>query len=319
VALIRWGTRAEQQTLTGTLANIEQRVREAGFEPPAVIVVGEVVRQRETLAWIERKPLFGRRILVTRSRAQASELADRIDELGGEPYEFPVIETRWPETGGAEQAIRRAFDQAESYDWVILTSVNGVDYFFRWLERCDTDIRRFHRARFAAVGPRTAEALAARGIRPDALPEQFQAEGLLEALEGRIRSGQKALLPRGDLARDALPRQLALLGVEAVEIDVYETVPADSRDPFLLEMLKEGAIHAVTFTSSSTIVHLLRALERLGAPDPATLLEAARIVCIGPVTARTAEEHGLKVAATAERSTMEGLTDALCRLWRASD
>ncbi|WP_276352847.1 uroporphyrinogen-III C-methyltransferase [Cohnella caldifontis] len=319
VALIRWGTRAEQQTLTGTLADIEERVREAGFQPPAVIVVGEVVRQRETLAWIERKPLFGKRVLVTRSRAQASELSERIDELGGEPYEFPVIETRLPESEEAANAVREALGRAESYDWVILTSVNGVDYFFRWLERCGTDIRQFHRARFAAVGPRTAEALASRGIRPEALPEKFQAEGLLEALGEHIRSGQKALLPRGDLARAWLPRELTRLGLEAVEIDVYETVPADGRDPFLLDMLKEGEIHAVTFTSSSTVVNLLEALKRMGAPDPAELLGKTRIACIGPVTARTAEENGLNVAATAETSTLTGLLDALSSLWQASD
>src|SRR5690606_14647091 len=138
------GTRAEQETLVGTLADIAERVERADFKPPAVIVVGEVVRQRERLAWIEGKPLFGLRVLVTRARAQASELADRIEELGGEPYEYPVIETRMPASDEVEASVRKALEQAESYDWVLLTSVNGVDYFFRWLERCGTDIRRFH-------------------------------------------------------------------------------------------------------------------------------------------------------------------------------
>jgi uroporphyrinogen III methyltransferase/synthase len=311
VALIRWGTRAEQRTLTGTLSDIEDRVKQAGFSPPAVIVVGDVVRQRESLAWIENKPLFGVRVLVTRARSQASELVEKIDELGGEPYEFPVIETRFSQSAAAVDAIQAAVAHAESYDWVVLSSVNGVDYFFRWLERTGTDIRRFHRARFAAVGPQTADALTARGVRADVLPEKFRAEGLLESLAQAMKPGQKALLPRGDLARDVLPRELRRLGVEPVEIDVYETVLAGSRDPFLVEMLREGEIHAVTFTSSSTVVNLLEALRRCGVGDPAALLRGVDIVCIGPVTAQTAEEHGLHVTALAATSTIDGLVQAL--------
>ncbi|MDB4867438.1 MAG: cobA [Cohnella sp.] len=311
VALVRWGTRAEQRTLTGTLEDIEERVKKTDFQPPAVIIVGEVVRQRQSLAWIEDKPLFGLRVLVTRARSQASELVDKIDELGGEPYEFPVIETRLPESAEAVEAVRAALAEPESYDWVVLTSVNGVDYFFRWLKSIESDIRRFHRARFAAVGPKTAEALAVRGIRAHTLPEQFRAEGLLDSLADQLKPGQNALLPRGDLARELLPRELERLGVRAVEIDVYETVPTESRDPFLLEMIQNREIHAVTFTSSSTVVNLLDALRRLGAEDPAALLRNVDIACIGPITARTAEENGLHVTALAQSSTIDGLVQAL--------
>jgi uroporphyrinogen III methyltransferase/synthase len=314
VALIRWGTRAEQKTLTGTLADIEERVRREGFEPPAVIVVGEVVRQRETLAWIENKPLFGWRILVTRARSQASELTDRIDELGGEVYEFPVIETRYPASTDAADQISDAILAADAYDWVILTSVNGVEAYFHWLERCGSDIRRFHRASFAAIGPGTAEALARRGIRADVLPEQFHAEGLLESLADRLGPGQTVLMPRGNLARRTLPEELEKRGVKVVALEVYETVPADNRDPFLLEMIRNREIHAVTFTSSSTVVNLLDALKRLGAEDPAGLLKDVPIACIGPVTAKTAQEHGLTVTATAESSTLDGLVQTLCML-----
>jgi uroporphyrinogen III methyltransferase/synthase len=311
VALVRWGTRAEQRTITGTLADIEERVKETDFQPPAVIIIGEVVRQRQSLAWLEEKPLFGLRVLVTRARSQASELAQKIDELGGEPYEFPVIETRLPESPEAAKAVREALAEPESYDWVVFTSVNGVDYFFRWLNSIESDIRRFHRARFAAVGPKTAEALAVRGVRAQVLPEQFRAEGLLESLADRIKPGQKALLPRGNLAREMLPRELERLGIRAVEMDVYETVPTESRDPFLLEMIQNREIHAVTFTSSSTVVSLLDALRRLGAEKPAELLRDVDIACIGPVTARTAEEHGLRVTALAQSSTIDSLVQAL--------
>lgn len=313
IALVRWGTRAEQETLVGTLADIAERVERADFKPPAVIVVGEVVRQRERLAWIEGKPLFGLRVLVTRARAQASELADRIEELGGEPYEYPVIETRMPASDEVEASVRKALEQAESYDWVLLTSVNGVDYFFRWLERCGTDIRRFHRAKFAAVGPKTAEALAARGIRADLQPAVYTAEGLLDELaaQSAIAPNDKVLLPRGNLARDLLPEELGRRGAIAVDIDVYETVSVGAEDAFLLDLLQKERIHVVTFTSSSTVRGLLDALRRLGAEDPVALLGRAAIACIGPITADTARQCGLRVDIMAQASTLEGLVDAL--------
>ncbi|WP_080836991.1 uroporphyrinogen-III C-methyltransferase [Cohnella massiliensis] len=311
VALVRWGTRAEQETLVGTLEDIERKVNEANFEPPAVIVVGEVVRQRETLRWIEDKPLFGCRILVTRARSQASELADKIDELGGEAYEFPTIETRPQQDPGRVERIRAALAEAETYDWIILTSVNGVEFFFRWLEANRVDIRRFHRASFAAVGPKTAEALQARGIVADVLPEKFQAEHLLESLKSRLVSGQKALLPRGDLARKQLPKELKALGIETVELDLYETVLPVVQDELLPELLREGAIHIVTFTSSSTVTNLFAALLQAGIDDPLALLEGVEAACIGPVTAMTAEGLGLKVTIAPKEATIDGLVQAI--------
>lgn len=313
VALVRWGTRAEQATLTGTLEDIEAKVREADFQPPAVIVVGDVVRQREELRWVEDKPLFGQRVLVTRARAQASELSARIDELGGEPYEYPVIEAKMPEDPAVHEAVKAALAEAETYDWVILTSVNGVDFFFRWLELCGVDIRRLHRAEFAAVGPATAAALKARGIIASAMPEKFLAEGLLDSLAPMLKPGQKALLPRGDLARAWLPQELRKLGLTAVELDVYENALTAPKDEFLLEVLREGGIHAITFTSSSTVTNLLEALRRSGAERPEELLRGIDIACIGPITAKTAEENGLTVTACAEPSTIEGLVQALVR------
>jgi len=311
VALVQWGTRAEQRTVVGTLGDIEAKVKAANLQPPAVIIVGEVVRQREALAWVESKPLFGQRVLVTRARSQASELAAKIDELGGEPYEFPVIETKLPVTKEAEEAIERALAGPEEYDWVMLTSVNGVEYFFRWLDRFGIDVRRFHRAKFAAVGPKTAEALALRGIRADLLPESFRAESLLESLEGQVAEGQRALLPRGDLAREILPKELRAKGVDAVEIDVYETTLAVPKDVWLPEMLANGDIHVVTFTSSSTVVNLLEALRRAGIEDPRKALARCEIACIGPVTAKTAEENGLIVSVVPEDYTIDGLVQAL--------
>ncbi|WP_322907951.1 uroporphyrinogen-III C-methyltransferase [Paenibacillus campi] len=313
VALVRWGTRAEQETLVGTLKDIAAKVEAANFKPPAVIVVGEVVNLRERLHWAEQLPLFGKRILVTRARSQASELVDRIDELGGEPYEYPVIETVMPTAPETQQGIAQALATLEQYDWVFFTSVNGVDYFFRHLEQQGRDIRALHRARIAAVGPATRDALRNHGICATTLPQKFHAEGLLEHLTGELMTGQKVLLPRGDLARAWLPQALTELGLSVTEIDTYETVLVGEDDLELKKLLAEQAIHAVTFTSSSTVTNLLTALRKLGFDDPVAALANSTIACIGPQTAKTAAENGLQVDLLAESSTIDGLIDVLCR------
>lgn len=311
VALIRWGTRVEQETITGTLATIDAIVKAANFQPPAVIVVGEVVLQREKLRWYENKPLFGMRVLVTRAREQASELADGIEALGGEPCEFPVIETREPADAEAIAHLRYCYEDAESYNWLMFTSVNGVDYFFRFLRRFGMDIRRFHAAKIVAVGPKTADALIGKGLTVEELPVKFHAESLLERLDSLIKPGERALLPRGNLARKVLPQELAAKGVEVVEIDVYETAVAEIQDEQALEWLQEGGIHLITFTSSSTVTNLLTILKQKGIEDPVKLLEGIPIASIGPITSKTIEEAGLQITVEAEASTLESLIGAI--------
>ncbi|QHW34151.1 uroporphyrinogen-III C-methyltransferase [Paenibacillus rhizovicinus] len=311
VALIRWGTRVEQRTVTGTLETIEAIVKAADFKPPAVIVVGDVVLQREKLNWYERKPLFGTRVLVTRARAQSSDLSERIEALGGEPCEFPVIETRPASQPDAVAELEAALADAERYDWLMFTSVNGVDYFFESIKKLRIDIRKFHRARIAAVGPKTAEALEKRGLAVDVLPVKFQAEDLLVSLYDQLEPGQRVLLPRGDLAREVLPRELKARGLEPVEIDVYETVIAQDQDEEVLEHLRSGGIHVITFASSSTVTNLLEVLRRMGVEQPLELLKGIDIACIGPVTAKTAVEAGLTVTIQPEDATIDGLIDAI--------
>ncbi|MDF2834743.1 MAG: uroporphyrin-III C-methyltransferase [Paenibacillus sp.] len=315
VALVRWGTRVEQQTIVGTLATIEEIVKAANFQPPAVIIVGEVVLQRDKLRWYERKPLFGTRVLVTRARAQASELSERIEELGGEPCEFPVIDIREPNGEAAISVLQEKLAAAGSYQWLVFTSVNGVDYFFRWLRRFKLDIRSFAAARIVAVGPKTAEALESRGLQVEELPVKFHAESLLERTQGWMSPGERALLPRGDLARDVMPRLLKERGVEAVEIDVYETVLADTQDDYVLEWLKEKAIHLITFTSSSTVTNLLTLLRKNGIEDPAAALAGIPIASIGPITSETVRESGFEVTIEAEEATIDSLLDAIAG-WR---
>lgn len=315
VALVRWGTRADQETLSGTLADIEARVKAADFQPPAVIVVGEVVRQREMLRWAEELPLFGKRIVVTRARSQASELVERIEELGGEPYEFPVIETVMPQGADGREAVAEALRRLETYDWVFFTSVNGVEFFFRHMAELRLDVRALHGAKLAAVGPATAEALAQRGLIAEELPAKFQAEGMIETLGPRLSAGQKVLLPRGDLARDWLPDKLTELGLSVTVADTYETVLAAEEDEELLKLLQEGRVHAVTFTSSSTVRNFMEALGRMDA-EPLRLLSGVTIACIGPLTERTALELGLPRGLLAQEATMDGLVQELCR-WNA--
>lgn len=316
VALVRWGTRADQETLTGTLADIEAKVKAADFQPPAVIVVGDVVLQREQLKWVEAMPLFGKRIVVTRARSQASELVDRIEELGGEPYEFPVIETIMPEGAEKKAKIAAAFGALESYDWVFFTSPNGVEFFWRHLAELGADIRGLHRARIAAVGPGTAAALAQRGVIAEELPAKFQAEGLIETFGPQLLPGQNVLLPRGDLARDWLPDKLRELGLQVTDVDTYETVVTGEDDDELLKLLEEGRVHAVTFTSSSTVRNFIHILKRMGLEEPLPLLANVKIACIGPLTEQTAVEAGLTPGLLPEEATIDGLVQELCR-WNA--
>lgn len=311
VALIRWGTWMEQETLTGTLETIVEQIREANFQSPAVIIVGEVVKLREKLAWFEKKPLFGQRILVTRARNQASDLVDAIDDLGGEALEFPVIQLQAPTNPTIKDQLTQALGKLQDYDWAVFTSVNGVEYFFRSLAENGIDIRGLGKARIAAVGPKTAEALRERGLITEALPSKFQAEDLLESLLPELISGQNILLPRADIARDYLPKKLEELGLNVTEIDVYENVVCTDHGDEVLALLREQAVHVITFTSSSTVTNLFEALKQLGVTEPLELLSNIEIACIGPITAKTAESLGLKVSCIAEEATVASLIQAL--------
>lgn len=314
VALIRWGTRVEQETLTGTLETIVEQVREANFQSPAIIIVGEVVKLRGTLAWYEKKPLFGKRVLVTRARSQASGLADQIDELGGEAVEFPVIRLQQPSTAEALGALDDSLRQLGRYDWVLFTSPNAVAFFFDRLRQLGVDIRSMHKARVAAVGPKTAELLAERGIVSEPLPGKFRGEGLLESILPELVPGQEVLLPRADIAREYLPVKLAELGLHVTEVDVYESVVADDQAEEVVELLRNGEIQIITFTSSSTVTNLLSVLQKAGIEQPVPLLNQATIACIGPLTAETAERCGLQVQVVCPEATIESLVGALTRL-----
>jgi uroporphyrinogen III methyltransferase/synthase len=291
VAAIRWGTRPEQHTVRATLATIAR----LGVEAPSAIVVGEVAAL--DLAWFETRPLFGRRIVVTRAREQASALRDRLEALGAEVLELPAI-------GIAPVA----FDlpDLDATDWLVFTSANGATAFFeRGLYPAGLDARALTGIRVAAIGPGTAEALGRCGVRPDVVPERFVAEALVDAFPpgpGRV------VIARAAEARDVLPDGLAAKGYAVDVLPVYRTVTGDP-DPETVEQVRAGDVEALTFTSSSTVTNFISALGGGGAlPDP-----QPTVVCIGPVTAQTAREHGLRVDAVADIHTIEGLVAATIR------
>lgn len=301
VAVIRWGTLPEQESVHGVLDDIVERVRAAGLKNPAVIVVGEVCRMREHLRWFEKKPLFGRRILVTRSREQASVLSEKINRLGGEALEFPTIAIRPPvDFGPLDEAIAHI----AAYNWIIFTSVNGVRHFFVRLRELERDVRELGPARLCAIGPRTRDALEERGLRVAYIPEEYRAERIADGMRGRLRPGERVLLPRADIAPPALAEALSRTGVAVTDVTAYRTVPVTGNAVLMRGLFSEKRIQAVTFTSSSTVSNFVNAL---GAEDLPELLAGVAVICIGPVTARTAEEMGLEVQASAREHTIEGL------------
>ncbi|SHK11737.1 uroporphyrinogen-III synthase [Desulforamulus aeronauticus DSM 10349] len=305
VALIRWGTRPEQRTLTGTLDDICQKATAAGFKNPAVIVVGEVVNLRDKLAWFENRPLFGKRIIVTRSREQASVLSSAIEALGGEPWEFPTISIVPPEDF---TALDSAINDVRSYRWLIFTSVNGVKMFFDRMRKNRKDIRDLSDVRLCAIGPRTREELEQRGLLVDYVPGEYRAEEIVEGLKGKVLPGDRVLLPRADIARKMLPQALEEMGAIVQDVVAYHTVLGDGDATAIREALADGTINVVTFTSSSTVRNFVKLVGEGTAPE---LLAKTSVASIGPITSTTARELGLRVDIEAKEYTIDGLVQAI--------
>ncbi|WP_041274598.1 uroporphyrinogen-III C-methyltransferase [Desulforamulus reducens] len=305
VALIRWGTRPEQRTLIGTLENIHQRALEANFKNPAVIVVGEVVKLREKLAWFENRPMFGKRVIVTRSREQASVLSSAIEALGGEPWEFPTIQIAEPEDF---TMLDSAITDVRSYRWVIFTSVNGVQRFFERMRNNKKDIRDLSDVRLCAIGPKTREELEKRGLMVDYVPGEYRAEEIVAGLRGKVMPGDRVLLPRADIARKLLPKALEEMGALVHEVVAYRTVLGDGNAKAIRESLANGDISVVTFTSSSTVQNFVKLIAEEDLPR---LMEKVVVASIGPITSDTARKLGLRVDVEAKEYTIGGLVQAI--------
>jgi len=303
-AVIRWGTMADQETLVGTVATIADLAAQRRLQPPAIAVIGQVVGLRERLAWIERKPLFGRRIVVTRARAQAAGFIDALAAAGADVLPCPTIEIAPPASWAPLDA---ALAHVESYDWIVLTSVNGVDMFFDRLRTAQRDIRALHHAKIAAVGPETAGALAARGVLVDLVPAEFRAEAVAAAMQAAGIAGQRVLLPRAAGAREVLPESLRAAGATVDEVASYTTAMPRTDMREVRDLFAAHAIDLVTFTSSSTVRHFLSLL----GDDATQLLRGVSVACIGPITADTARVAGLNVVVQPSAYTIPKLTEAI--------
>jgi uroporphyrinogen III methyltransferase / synthase len=299
-ACIRSGTRPDQRTVVGTVGDLAARVEAEGLEPPAVVVVGEVVARRERLRWYERRPLLGRTIVVTRAAEAAAEFADRLERLGAQALVAPTIELAPPDDYGPFDA---ALSAISSYDWIVFTSPHGVETFFARLAARGGDVRDLWRARLAAIGPGTAGAIAARGMRVEVVPDEFRAEALAERLAPLV-AGRRVLLPRAAGARDVLPKALAGARAEVHDVPTYRAVPVDGLPAAVDALIDRGGLDAVTFTSSSTVRHFHGLLGGRS-------LGRACVAAIGPITAQTARELGLRVDVVARDYTIPGLTTAL--------
>jgi uroporphyrinogen III methyltransferase/synthase len=297
-AAIERGTMAGQRTVLATLGTIAEAVERERIAAPALIVVGPVAARREQLAWVERRPLYGKRVLVTRARAQASGLAATLRELGAEAIELPAIRI---EARLDTEEVREAIASIREYSLICLTSPNGVRLLFEALAAAGLDARALASATVAAIGPGTARALARHGVAADVVPEHFVAEALVEALAGVEVEGRRVLLARAAAAREVLPDALRERGAAVDVVALYETV---REEPDEETVAAAQTADYVTFTSSSTVENLSAAL---GERFPS----GARVVSIGPVTSEAARAAGLRVDVEAGRHDVEGLLEAL--------
>lgn len=302
-AIIRWGTRPEQRTLVTTLGQAAADVKKHNLKPPAIFLVGEVVKLRSQLQWFDNKPLFGKTVVVTRARAQASELTKKLEEQGARVIEVPAIKIVPPSDYAP---LQQAIAELDSYKWLVFTSTNGVEYFFKQLMAAGKDSRSLHQVKIAAIGSATAKALTAYGITADLIPSAYKAEELADALKEQITAGDKILLARAKVAREVLPESLRAIGAEVNVVTAYETVADCENKADLIEALESGEADMVTFTSSSTVTNLLKVLG-----DKKSLLEKVQLAVIGPVTAETCKKHGLVPTIAAEEYTIDGLMSAI--------
>jgi uroporphyrinogen III methyltransferase/synthase len=311
-ALIYHGTTSAQQTIAAPLGAIAAMAHPS---EPAMFLVGRVAGLREHLRWFDDRPLFGRRIVVTRAREQAPELVDMLEERGADAIQTPTIRIAPPDDS---EALDRATADAGGYDWIVFTSANAVEAFFgRLLQR--GDIRDLKGVRLCAVGPSTAQRVSGYGLRVDLTPEESRAEGVFEALKAAgPLAGTRLLLPRADIAREVLPDQLREAGAEVTDIIAYRTVVAGGErdsDHDIYRMLLERQIDAVTFTSASTVRNFAR---MLGEEQAADLLNTTVVAAIGPVTAEAAQQLGIRVGVVPRKYTIPDLVDALVEHFSSS-
>ena len=303
VAIIKEGTKSSQKTITGNLASISKKAKEENITPPAIIVIGENVNLREKLTWIEKKPLFSKNIVVTRARAQASKLTSLLESYGANVIEFPVIKIKPP---SSFEEIDREIESINKYKWIIFTSQNGVKAFMERLYISGKDVRILGGIKICAIGRETGKELKKSGIIADYVPEKFIGEELVKNFPS-FPPGTEILIPRAKIARETIPEKLKKSGAKVTVLTAYETVMEENKGEDLKNISKD--IDVITFTSSSTVTNFIEKIHKLNInkEDFSNTVFAA----IGPVTAKTAEKHGLKIEIMAEEYTIKGLVEAI--------
>lgn len=311
VAIVQWATLPRQRTLVGSLETIVEDVAREGIEPPAVIIIGEVVKYREELRWYDNLPLFGKRFLITRPRAQAASFVALLQQQGAETICIPTIEIAPPED---LRPLDLAVRDIVNFDSLILTSANGVEAFFARLTANQLDLRSLAGVQIIAVGPKTAKAIEQRGLRPDLIPAKYQAEGLIEELLVQGVEGKRFLYPRAEIARTLIIDKLGEAGAEVVAPVAYRTVRPTGKEEMIRHLLTAGELDAICFSSSSTFDNL----REMFGDELRQLQGRAEFFSIGPLTSGTIRKHGFEVALEPEKSTLDDLVAAMVEYYKES-
>ena len=308
-AVIYHGTLPTQETIQGTLEHIAHAAGQAGHRRPAILVIGRVAGLREHLRWFDARPLFGRRIVVTRPREQAGDMVDLLEALGADAIEAPLIRILPLDDF---TPLDEACSRISAFDWIVFTSANAVDQFMRRLQAGSGDVRELKGVRVFAVGPASAAEVARHGIKVDLTPSEHRAEGLIQALRSTGNLvGKRILWPRADLAREVLAEELRKSGADVTEVPAYRTELAEATregEPDIYRMLLDRRIDVVTFTSPSAVRSFVQVF---GAEPAADLLRTTAVASIGPVTAEAAERLGIHTSIIPARFTVPALVDAI--------
>lgn len=305
VAVITWGTLPDQCTQVGTLEDIGDKIKPVNIESPAVIVVGKVVNLREKLDWYERKSLFGKKMLILRAREQLEEFSLLLKQRGAEVTEFPTIEIKPPEDF---KGLDESLEEIGDFDWMIFTSVNGVEAFFNRMRDTGRDIRSLRKLKFCAIGPKTAESIATYMINPDFIPSNFTTDNIIEGLKKFRLKGKKMLIPRADNVGDKLIKRLKEQGAEVVEVAAYRVCLPDYPKEYIEKVFKGKGLDLIAFTSSSTVRNLIQILKDC---DLKSVFGKAKIASIGPVTENTAKEFGIVTDIKSNEYTIHGMVNAI--------
>ena len=308
-ALVQDGSLPSQRTITGTLGELAQRVAGEARRGSSIVIIGKVAALREHLRWFDARPLFGKRIVVTRAREQAMELVDLIEDLGAQAIEGAAVRIA---AVADTSALDEAAATASNFDWLVFTSQNGVDHFMRRVMEGPGDVRSLKGPRICAVGPATADKLALYGLKVDVVPREHRAERAVEAMRAYAEiKGAKVLFPRSEIAREVLADDLRKAGAQVTDVVAYRTLAAEPQregDPDVYKLLLERQVDAVTFTSASSVRHFVKTLGEEQAPD---LLAGTVVASIGPVTAEAAQQLGIRTTVIPKKYTIPDLVDAL--------